>query len=618
MVDVEKLQRFKNRFNDWRGPVVSAAEETLLTTVTAISSYVDGVSDVRTLQHDLVAGSPVYEQIVRLFHGRTYGALLYGKLAIEDYYLQCAENNRFADHEEVPLALLVSTLRSLYESPHNNTARRLQQLLTQTHAWLVSLELNNENIALAKTTLLSLYTMLMLVDTKLAHLTLAEKTGLTLLSINRTRARQDVGMLLNKTAERLTELERNLAQPARVEENEPHPVPRTFNQFIDAQCLNLLEQQGPTLAEKIAQVRTWLADVRTNLTALLAEKTQAVDLHQQLKHAITMLLAINTNEQQIIGKQYATELINKNRASFNNLLAHATTQEQQGWERRLERLEHPGLLQQATKVSQYALSWATLLPTLAYRTFAPKSFVSWVSDHSFSTFDSECKLRLKALAEARVSSLHDALTASATIKERLADLLVANDPTVKPQILAASTAKLSEILATTNEIYQVITDYEALSIHIMHNQEKLQEIRGLNETVDSFITMHDGFFVKLSLFLAKIHSLFKTDTAAKVEEVHTIKAALQHLKNQYELAVTDGMEEISQSPVLSPPLKEAVVAKLTPAPSPEPEAPHLPRNIITAFNLVKTTFNRHIAHPEDSIPMVDENSSRGAPSARSA
>ena len=367
-----------------------------------------------------------------------------------------------------------------------------------------------------------------------------------------------------------------------------------------AQCVEIIEQQGLTLNAKMDAVKNILSRVGSGLSELLIEKTNESAIQAQIDGVLTLLLSIQTNA----GKMSALDLIQSNKAYVDDLIAHASAQERKEWEELMEQLSTPPtLLQKATDASQNVMSWMTAPIAAAYRTFAPTSVKKMVEDFLPSTVDSESKVRLKALAEARLPKLHKALEASQEKKELIVSQIVNENLSVKQAILDAATTKLEEILTTNCSVLEVITQYHALSTTILHNQNKLREAHILDENINKFIEDNGGFFVELSLFISKICSLFKTDIASKIEKIRTIKSALKNLKDAYEQAVDADMNAITNYPNHSNLIKNAVVAKLIPVRVEETQLERPPngRKPIITFDSVQTLFNRFIT------PEIEQN-----------
>lgn len=594
MPDGAKSERFLRRFQNWRGRELAITEEPNISTALSISRYVDD-TNFETIQADLVDGSQIYMGFGNLHHSRSYGALLYGKLALEDYYLQRVADNSLAEGERALLDTILANLQGIYEDPSKRLSTKFNEILINTNNWLDHCDPNHANPARRRATFLSIYTMLKFFDLKLNHLTRAEKMTFRLFSVDKDYAMTEIRAILAKTTAKIAELDHILNPHVDVEDTSARPVAPSIEEYIDTLCLDIITQEGRSLHQKMNAVKSLLIGIRTTITELLAEKARGAAVQVQVDHALTILLAISTNEQKVFQKKYALDLINSNRASFDDLIAHATPNEQREWQERLAQLEHPNPTQQSANNREYTLSWLTYIPTVIYRAFAPTSVKKTLNDYSPATLDSEMKLRLRAFAEARLPALHQALVASYAASEGIAADLIGENLAVKQSLTSASKHQLETLLAANHAVCQVLTDYDRLGTLVMRNKEKLREIRGLTIQVDSFITYHHGFFVKLSLYLAKFCLLFKTDAATRIEEAHAMKRVLTTYKTEYEQAVAERMGEITSNPTTSDRIKNAVVAIVSPnevvvAPRPAPVIVGARRNFIAEYNLVKTMF----------------------------
>jgi len=188
---------------------------------------------------------------------------------------------------------------------------------------------------------------------------------------------------------------------------------------------------------------------------------------------------------------------------------------------------------------------------------------------------------------------------------------VANgDENLKRFLEVANRFKLEEISSSNTILSQVLYQFEGFANTVLMNKIKLEEIRGLNSQIDNFIKKHDSFIVHLSIFLSNICSLFsylfKTETAAKIEEVKIIQEELTSLKTAYEASNTATLKKITANENISPKLKGEFLDIISAEPIRPAEDTFTP-NIITAFTKIKTMFSGLISRkPVDEEEFNDE------------
>ena len=394
-------------------------------------------------------------------------------------------------------------------------------------------------------------------------------------------------------------------------------LPLTIEAHFNAAYLAIIESPEPSLLDKIELIKTALDQTHLNLTALIIKKTKDRALQTQLSHVDAVLTAIDANEKNTPNKLYALDLINSIRGSVDTLIEQATEKKEKELAARLreqieqfeQQIEDPELVRTVIDGVEFAASSILSIPKSYFRHYVP-GFVQNIV-HSqikkrtpalFDTLDSQCKETLKALAQSRHASLSGHVNEAGTLTTK-GKITLSDDSIVRsiarvasgntaliPLISASPINQLEQLLIKNRDVHRVMMEYAELSTQMMNNQAQLLEANKLDINVNAFLLEHDGFLVTLSLFLSKICSLFKTDTAKKVEGVRTVKTDLKALKLEYQAALEQGKAEILANNNTSPVISAAFIAKLTVSPDPAPEAIQ-PNNIITQFDLIQTMFN---------------------------
>ena len=569
MVDIEKTQRFRLRFRAWRGPELAAKEEHYLAAALSISDYVD-TADLAIIQRDLVLNSDTY----RGFNNKSYGAALFGKLAIQDYYEQCTQVE-----ERNALFNLLSTFDNLYSNTSDKPSEKFNLLMTYAHQWLDELETDNhENIELTKKTCLSLHVMLTFFDIKLKNLTRFEGWGLSARSIDYQAMSVSTQALLNKTTEKIITLNQHDLPPAiEIETEEKEDLPETMDKHINSQCLEILNRDISTLNAQIEVVEL-LTSINEDLERLIAEDHVKCAIENQIDLAQTFLMAIQINEEKSINKQSAKGLIEAHQKSYEDLIANAPADVQAEWNLRKEQLNTYG-----AQIDAQASYVTSLLSP-----FIPQLLSAYLP----TSYDTETREMLKNLVGNHLKNLNAQLRSATEKKIETATRLANGSEAVINDLLRSTTPDLETLMSNNQKINQIMADYQELSALMIENQDKLHKAKDLGVTIESFIENHHNFFVKLSLFLSKISILFKTDAAKKVEKIHEIKDELGELKANYEQTITQQMNTLRRAE--EHPLKDVILGKLALSQDNEPNPLRREghsKNLLTAFNHVGTLFN---------------------------
>lgn len=587
MPEINKEARLRELFIKWRGSAVATAEEKYIAAAIAISSYVD-YSDLTTIKRELTTKSDLYLG----FNHRNFGALNYGTLSLLDYFHTCDNNSSFVESERKRVECLIERLKAMYDDPKNDSSAKFTGLLNSANLWLNSTLLETPDPTLLKNILTSLYTMLRFFDIKLATLNFAEKGILSLASINRDQSKREIEKLLKKIADTLEAINRIPEEKPQATEESTAAAPTTIEEYFNSQFLEIIKSsERSTHSEKLTAVSQLISDTENRLTKIIRAKEKIDAIQSQLEHAEQLLDAIDQNEARVLGKKYASQLIKDQRTHYDNLLQNSDANTRSEWATRLAKLESPDLTRRTTNAAQYALSWATFLPTAAYRAWAPQTLKKRFDSYfSLSTFDGECKIELRALVVKRLTKLRGELSAANANKTAIASQI-----SKAPQILSlftnATTQKLKEIIASHREIQQVVADYSALCDSVISNQKQLHSCRGLNEHLDLFINHHYSFLVRLSLFFSKFSSIFTTATAAKVQAVQKIKVELVTLETEYKDNIKEGLDSIRNSDWFTAEIRETLVSQLPPMPPISP-IDATPQNIFTEFKNINTLFSQ--------------------------
>ena len=583
--------RFRELFIAWRGAEIASRKESFILSATAISQFV-AENTLSSINIDLVYNSPVYNTLNENYD-KNKSALIFITLALKDYYLKSEESNNFYNGERALLNSIIVNLQEISKSPSKKSSSKFNTLVLNITSWLNSLDFTDKDLALTNNTLLSIYTIFRFVSIRLDHINGQEKTILKFF-FNSNDAKRELELILGKLSLKMAEIEA-LIRPATTGTNVAEGSTDISAKWpLDSLYLNIIRKENISLQQKVEQIQALILGVNGEIQLLINEKQNRATILKQLDYCVKIISAANAAEKKGGSLNLAIELWNSNRDSFNELISHTTAEEQAKLTADLSKLESLSLVQQATNAVKYGLATPINYLSGLIHTYAPALVQDTVDYLSPIDLEKLTLVKLKLLAESRLPILRESLKASDIAKAEIATTIANGDEHIKQFLEVATRFKLEEIFLANLTIIDLLTEFEGFANKIVMNKVKLEEIRGLNDQIDRFIEKHDGFIVHLSLFLSNIcplfSYLFKTETAAKIEEVKIIKNQLLDLKTAYKKSNNDTLKLIDDNENISPKLKGEILDIIS-AEQIRPVPQIIIPNIITAFTKIKTMFS---------------------------
>ncbi|WP_133126931.1 hypothetical protein [Legionella nagasakiensis] len=592
MVDILKNEHLRAQFVAWRSASAAEEEDHLATTL-LINDYVNGKKLIEIQEELRSASSPHF---ISFGPKRLQGAVLYAKLVIEGY-----RQKEISEEEKLLLAEIGADIGHLYTTPTNNPKTRIDKVIANISLWLERYALDSNNKNQAKNLCRALYAALKITELRNATLDDTLKHILkTSYDINVDEMRAALQTLLDKTAAASTNLDELIRKQEEDILAELNPLIRHFN----ASYFALIQEEQPE-EERLERLHQALEEDEANFARLITLRENRTRFNEQLNHASLLLRALEENDEKIVGRQYALELVAAHRKSYDNLIENSVPEIRRLWEARQAQLEHPDAAGKIKSGIQYGVSTITFLPTIAFRAFAPAFIKRTVQQYAPSTADSQFKEELMALAQARQLELNRQLQAInndiKTVSAHLTHRLPAKEE-VTLLLETVSIPGLKQLRISTSTLKDLVKEYQELRAMMNRNQQKLHEINALNNYIDSFVAKHNGFWVWLSNLFAKISSIFKTDTARKLDEVLTIKKELQDLKKDYEAQINQKHMNITENFLqVSSEIKEDLET-LLPAHESAPSPPRVYQvdNIHHSFSRIRRQHQR-IINPEETL-----------------
>lgn len=348
----------------------------------------------------------------------------------------------------------------------------------------------------------------------------------------------------------------------------------TLSSYFEDQALMVLKETNSTLLQKIASLNVTLTTANENLLKLAEHKQQETELNEKL----SKLQKIFSSEAKNV-----LALWTENSGTFDEILESSSQTEKNNW------LGEKGRFAQLNSTNSL---WSMISRDDENRT---------------------CLFELKKLAVERYEALagkfdrQGALKTEGEIQSIQAEQnkciaqLAGNNQTAKMLLEQVTIHEIRLLSQTNRALFNLLTTCEPLVTEVIRNEEKLKSISHLDKTINIFLQEHTTFIVKLSLFLARyISSIFKTETANKIEQVTEMQSKLLIWTTHYQTILDTKLSDISDKLVglkdktdISNNFKSIVSEQLTtpivePVPEPEPEPE---QSIIGQFNRIQTLFN---------------------------
>jgi L-fucose mutarotase/ribose pyranase (RbsD/FucU family) len=604
MPDETKNTRLRRIFYDWRKND-AAKEKSYIDTAVLMNDYTSG-RELSTIKRELAdARSTAYINFEK-HEKRSLGALLFAKLAIDDYHQQQSE--QLQEHEAQTLKNISESLGNLFVLPKEKPSEMLDKLITNTNRWLDDFSLSSTDSTQAKDMCLAIYTMAKTIEISLTNIGFPLRV-MARRFVDIDGLKRQLGELLTKVEMKVAELDSKIAETARAtavsQESTAQP---TISEYVENRVNDILAQENIPLTQIINQAQT----VLDNTEQLKMAKDKNSELTIELEDARSFLQKIKENGEKKTERLYALELINRNKDQFERLYEKAPKNIQDEWAARLAQLRAPSTSQRLVNAGQYALSWATAPSTIAYRALAPKSVQQVVERYAPGTLDSESKIKLKELANARINELNAEIAQTNESIKCISANLANQDPIGSELISNAGRNEIDALPTANPEINALINDISLFSQKILSNQKQLGKIANLNTNIDNFIKKHDGFAVKLSSFLARVFSsFFKTDKTKKVEDAREMLAELQGLKNSFETELQETLGEIRSNPDISDDDKADLERAISTPASPDSDSDsdpiqHSRENIVEKFNSIKSQLDVIKAERKSISPVTSE------------
>ncbi|MCW8442745.1 hypothetical protein OQJ05_01610 [Fluoribacter gormanii] len=561
---LSKIERFK----EWRGSK-SDAEQQILESALLIFDYVNSVDNLDAIKANAQEKYNEFDQ-----HGkRSWATAVFVKLFIDEAIAQLPET---AENEKVLLTQSSEVISALYENWKTNTTKNIFALIGNIEKLLAlnSVPFTDKNDY--KTFLLSAGMLLHIIKLGIAEIERNWKAKMLLaVVIDLNQIKPKIDHFLLKIEERMTQLTQpdqlvNAAQSSAPDPLTPlkelftkrylkvigvNPVTNTKPQRRKTGPLGFmrlaptgpnLQTPGRNILESLSALEADMEKVSAGIFNLIELRSKKSELEKKIEIVRALLLAAKENDLKITGRQYFLEFIKGKEQSIHVLLENSEEHRKQKLIEKIKQLkdmdESPAL---SSEVIQ-GVSWVATPITVVYRTATPQKLQDIIGSSLPATLDSLCKTEFKEMAKLCLLDLESKLRKKeqqiATINNRFFN----QDEALKSFIADESLERLAAFQKANEEMKEAVqTSYKLLAT-VKENSLFLHGLQQKSQILSEFIRLHDGFFVKISNFLAQYFSCFKTQTAKMIDDAANLKIKVDGVVGKYREIVNQGIGQIDR------------------------------------------------------------------------
>lgn len=278
---------------------------------------------------------------------------------------------------------------------------------------------------------------------------------------------------------------------------------------------------------------------------------------------IQLITALDENDKKIIGRKDFLDLIAEHEKLYQFLLENTEDSYKQQLLDRISQLkaslESPNLSSGAIQ----GISWMATPLTVVYRTTTPQAVQEALGSTLPATLDGACKKELKALAKACLSDLQNKLNKKESQIAAINNRFFNRDVSLRLWLASESFEQLEALKKANDLMKDAVQGSCHLLTRIKQNALFMNRLRQDSQTLDEFVQLHDGFFVKICNFLAQYFAFFKTETAKMIDDAVVLKAKVDRLAGEYQRAVEQGVRQIESTPNLDAPVKNHIKSQFT-------------------------------------------------------
>ncbi|WP_199739190.1 hypothetical protein [Legionella qingyii] len=559
---LSKIERFK----EWRGSK-SDAEQNILESALLIFDYVNSVDNLDAIKASVQTKYKEFDQ----YGKRSWGIAVFVKLFIDEAIAQLPET---AAKEKALLTQSSEIISTLYENWKTNTKENIFALIGNIEKLfaLNSVPFTDKNQY--KTFLLSAGMLFHIIKLAIAEIESSWAAKVLFVVIDLNKIKPKIDLFLLKIEERMAQLTQpeqllNAAQSIAPDPLKPakelfakrylkvigvNPVinaklqrknaPYDFMRF--APTSPKLQTSGRNILESLSALEADMEKVSAGIFNLIELRSKKAELEEKIEVVRALLVAAEENDLKITGRQYFLEFIEKKEQSLNVLLENSEEHRKQKLIENIKQLkdmdESPDL---SSEVMQ-GVSWAATPIKLVYRTATPQKLQNMIETSLPATLDSLCKTEFKEMTKLCLLDLESKLKKKEQQIAIINNRFFNQDEGLKSFIANENLELLAAFQKANDEMKQAVQASYKLLAKVKENSMFLHEVQQKSQFLSEFIRIHNGYFVKISNFLARFFTCFKTETAKMIDDAANLKIKVDGLVGEYRELVNQGIGQIDR------------------------------------------------------------------------
>ncbi|WP_454782026.1 hypothetical protein [Legionella sp. WA2022007384] len=557
---LSKIERFK----EWRGNK-SDAEQDILETALIIINYVNSVDNLDDIKANAQTKYYEFDQ----YHKRSWGTAVFIKLFIDEAITHLPKT---AEKEIALLTHCSEVVANLYENWKKNTAANIFTLIGNIEKLL---SLNSVPFAdknQYKTFLLSAAMLFHIIKLGISEVERDWKAQMVLsVLIDLKQIKPKIDLFLQNIEERVAKLTQpEQESPAQSIAPDPlKPVKDLFaNRYLKVIGVNPVtskqqKKTGPygfmrhvpvapshppvrNILESLSVLEADMEKVTSGIFSVIDLRSKKAEIEEKKEIVRALFLAAEENDFKITGRKNFLEFIQGKEPSIEVLLENSEEHRKQKFIEQIEQLKTMGQSPDLSSEVIQGVSWVATPITVVYRTATPQKLQNMIESSLPTTLDGSCKTEFKEMIKACLLDLESKLRRKeqqiATINNRFFN----QDEELKSLIASESLERLAVFQHANEEMKEAIQASSKLLATVKANSLFIHDLQQKSQILSEFIKLHDGFFVKISNFLAQYFTCFKTETARMIDDAAHLKIKVDELAGEYRGVVNQGIWQIDQ------------------------------------------------------------------------
>ncbi|KTD63613.1 purine NTPase [Legionella santicrucis] len=558
----------RERFQQWRG-IKSDDELQILEIALLISEYVNSVDKLEVIKTEAESKFKDFDQD----NSRSWATAVFTKLFIDEAIAQLPET---AAQEKELLIRLSTTLTQLYDNWKKDTAQNIT-ILIETIEKLITIE----NVPFTdkkqyKAFIFSSYMLFHIIRLSLNELDWSMQMVASLI-INIEQMKLKIAYFLEKVEEK----EHQLKQIEQIEigsdKAEDDPL-KSIKLLLNKRYFKVLSQT-PLLRERPQsailypiETKPKKKDILTSLVAfeedidrvssgienLIELRNKKAEIEAKIENINKLISAAQDNDRKITGRKYFLDFISSYPQLYETLLENTEGVAKLQLLEKKEQLEIAIASPDLSSGVVNGLSWVVSPLTIAYRTATPQMIQDVFSSTLPATLDSDCKTKLKELAQMCMSDLQKQLEKKENQIIAINNRFFNQDEKIKQLLTHESSEQLVVLQKANDALKEAVQASSKLVVHIKENLHFLSDLKSKRETLKEFIHLHDTILVKIYNFLSQFFSFFKTEKVKMIDEASTLKKQVNKLAAEYQNSIDQEIFQMEQNPFFDEKIKNHI------------------------------------------------------------